>query len=192
MKDLRLFLMIILTVSVILSACGNSPDEPNTSADDQAQNSDSTEETNDESINEDSTGNDSNNDSNENEDAPTNNASGLKEQYLQKLHDTKKETDAMKPIDDTTFALKKVEGDRYDIWDGLLNEIYGVLEEQLSAEEMEQLRIKQREWIANRDATAKEASLKYEGGTMEQLEYVAVVNNLTVERCFELVEGYMK
>ena len=192
MKDHRLFLMIILTVSVILSACGNTSDEPNTTADDQEQNSDSAEETNDEAMYEDSTGNDSNNNSNENVDAPTNNASGLKKEYIQKLHDTKKETDAMEPIDNTTFALKKVEGDRHDIWDGLLNEIYAVLEEQLSTEEMEQLRKEQREWIVYRDATAKEASLKYEGGTMEQLEYVAVANNLTVERCFELVEGYMK
>ena len=192
MKDYRLFLMVILTVSVILSACGNTSDKPNTTADDQAQNSDSTEETNDEAMNEDSTGNDSNNNLNENVDAPTKNASSLKEEYLQKLHDTKKETDAMEPIDNTTFALKKVEGDRHDIWDGLLNEIYAVLEKQLPAEEMEQLRKEQREWIVHRDATAKEASLKYEGGTMEQLEYVAVANNLTVERCFELVEEYLK
>ena len=78
------------------------------------------------------------------------------------------------------------------MWDGLLNEIYAVLEEQLPVEEMEQLRKEQREWIANRDAAAKEASLKYEGGTMEQLEYVAVANKLTEERCFELVEKYMK
>ena len=74
----------------------------------------------------------------------------------------------------------------------MLNEIYGVLKEQLTQEAMDQLRKEQREWIAERDATAKKASLKYEGGTMEQLEYVAVVNNLTEERCFELVEDYMK
>ncbi|HEY2420446.1 MAG TPA: lysozyme inhibitor LprI family protein [Neobacillus sp.] len=98
------------------------------------------------------------------------------------------------PIDDTTFALKKVEGDTYDILDGLLNEIYGVLKEQLPSEEMDQLRKEQREWLTYRDNTAKEASLKYKAGTMEQeqYEYTRVENNLTEERCFDLVEDYMK
>src|SRR5699024_6409982 len=50
----------------------------------------------------------------------------LKEEYLQKVNNAKKEVEKMRenPIDDTTFALKKVEGDTYDLLDGLLNEIY--------------------------------------------------------------------
>ena len=88
--------------------------------------------------------------------------------------------------------MKKVEDDRWKIWDGLLNEIYGVLKEQLSTEEMDQLRKEQRNWINHRDATALEASKKYEGGTQETLEYSAVAANLTEERCFKLVEIYMK
>ena len=118
----------------------------------------------------------------------------IKEEYLQKLNDTKKETNEMRenPADETTFALKEVEGNLYDIWDGLLNEIYETLQHQLSAEEMDQLKEEQRAWIEHRDSTAKEASLIYEGGTMEQLEYVRTENNLTEERCYELVEAYMK
>ncbi|MEH7347022.1 lysozyme inhibitor LprI family protein, partial [Bacillus sp. JJ1532] len=73
-----------------------------------------------------------------------------------------------------------------------LNEVYGVLKEQLTTEEMNQLRKEQRNWITYRDDTALEASLKYQGGTMEHLEYVAVLANLTEERCYELVEDYMK
>ncbi|ASK64464.1 hypothetical protein CFK37_18245 [Virgibacillus phasianinus] len=57
---------------------------------------------------------------------------------------------------------------------------------------MDQLRKEQRQWIEYRDNTAKEASLKYEGGTMEQYEYVREENNLTEGRCFELVKEYMK
>lgn len=118
----------------------------------------------------------------------------LKEEYLNKLNETKKKVEEMRenPMDETTFALKKIEGDAFDILDGMLNEIYGVLEETLPTEEMEQLRIEQREWLDYRDNTAKEASLQYKGGTMEQYEYVRVENNLTQERCFELVENYMK
>ncbi|MGD6842449.1 lysozyme inhibitor LprI family protein [Bacillus infantis] len=87
--------------------------------------------------------------------------------------------------------MKKVENDRWEIWDDRLNEIYGVLQEQLPAEEMESLREEQRDWLKERDARALEASLKYEGGTQEHLEYVAVLANLTEERCYELVETYM-
>ncbi|WP_053217573.1 lysozyme inhibitor LprI family protein [Virgibacillus senegalensis] len=116
----------------------------------------------------------------------------LKEEYLAKLKDAKKETEAIEAQDTSTYALKKVENDRWDIWDELLNEIYGVLKEQLSPEEMDRLREEQRNWIKFRDERALEASLKYKGGTQEHLEYVAVLANLTEERCFELVEGYMQ
>ena len=116
-----------------------------------------------------------------------------KEVYLKKLNKTKKEMDKIRRNSkgEITYALKKVEGDRFDVWDGLLNEIYEVLKKKLPSEEMDQLRKEQREWITYRDKSAKEASLKYKGGTMEQLEYTTVLNNLTEERCFELVENYM-
>lgn len=199
---------MLLTMSllfvILLAACGSSSDESN-ALEDQSEENQSSQNTEDDSANEDSTDDASNTDdnhsaneeadpSNNEEDSSADTTASLKEEYLQKVNDAKNEVDEMRanPIDDTTIAMKKVEGDAFDIWDGLLNEIYEVLEKQLPAEEMEQLRKEQREWIDNRDQTAKEASLKYEGGTMEQLEYVKVENDLTEERCFELVENYMK
>lgn len=118
----------------------------------------------------------------------------LKEDFLLELNVTKAETAELRasPTDDTTYAMKAIEGKLFNIWDGLLNEIYGILEDQLSAEDMEALRIEERAWIKYRDSTAKEASLKYKGGTQEQLEYVTVLNNITADRCFELVENYME
>jgi len=116
----------------------------------------------------------------------------LKEKYLKKLKETKVETDQKVSSDESTYALKNLEGERFAVWDGLLNEIYKELENQLPTNKMDQLRIEQRSWLDYRDRTAKKASLKYEGGTMEQLEYVAVENILTEERCFKLVENYMK
>ena len=98
----------------------------------------------------------------------------------------------MEATDSSNYALKKVENERWELWDKLLNEIYGVLEEQLSQEEMDQLRAEQRNWLKYRDDSALEASQKYKGGTQEQLEYVAVLANLTEQRCYELVENYMK
>ncbi|GIN58319.1 lysozyme inhibitor LprI family protein [Lederbergia ruris] len=214
MKSNRKILMTMsLILVILLAACGSSSNESNAALEDQSEENQSSQDTMDNSADEDSIDNNantdntdtddnnanekvdpSNNEPTKEEDLSANTTANLKEEYLQKLNDAKNEVEEMRknPIDDTTIAMKKVEGDAYDIWDGLLNEIYKALEKQLPAEEMEQLRKEQREWIDNRDHTAKEASLKYEGGTMEQLEYVKVENDLTEERCFELVENYMK
>jgi uncharacterized protein YecT (DUF1311 family) len=118
--------------------------------------------------------------------------SSRKEEYLKKLSTAKIATEELAATDTSTYALKKVENDRWDIWDKLLNDIYGVLKEQLSKEEMDKLRVEQREWIKYRDNSAAEASKKYKGGTQEQLEYVAVLANLTEERSYVLVKDYMK
>lgn len=115
----------------------------------------------------------------------------LKEEYLKKLNDTKKETENLKATDPSTYAEKKVANDRWEIWDGLLNEIYGVLKEQLPPEEMDHLRQEQRNWIEYREDSALEASSEYKGGTQEHLEYVIMLAKLTEERCYELVEEYV-
>lgn len=126
------------------------------------------------------------------ESAKDNTTASLKDEYFQKLQDTKTKVDQIKPEDSSTYALKAVEDYKYEIWDDLLNEIYRVLQEQLTDVEMDSLREKQREWIDYRDATALEASKKYEGGTQEHLEYSAVIAKLTEDRCYVLVEDYMQ
>lgn len=117
-----------------------------------------------------------------------------KETYTMKINAVKEVSEHRreKPSDQSTYDMKHVEGDLWDLWNVLLNEIYGVLKEQLPEKEMNALRQEQRAWIQFRDKSAKEASLVYEGGTMEQLEYMMVENKLTEERCSELVDQYMK
>ncbi|HWK23694.1 MAG TPA: lysozyme inhibitor LprI family protein [Ureibacillus sp.] len=115
-----------------------------------------------------------------------------KEEYLQKLKSTKDKVNKLKAPDSSTYALKNLENQRWEIWDDLLNEIYGVIKEQLPPAEMEKLREEQRNWIKYRDKTAFKASYKYQGGTQELLEYVSVLANVTEERCYELVNKYMK
>ncbi len=217
MKSHRKFFVGILTVVFVLmlAACGNTSDESGAKIEKHAKDDQSTQNKKDDSLKINSTENDSQKDNSladsidkGNEEVKkdtTNNVSekegtsstkniALKEDYLHKLDDAKSKVKEIRdhPIDDTTIALKKVESDVFDIWDGLLNEAYGVLQEQLPSIEMAQLRKEQREWLTHRDHTSKKASLKYEGGTMEQYEYVRVENNLTEARCYELVEKYMK
>jgi uncharacterized protein YecT (DUF1311 family) len=188
MKNSRKILIAIGTLVILLAACASSSDESSDVLDNHSEDSSSPN---------DSTDTDNNNESGDTtnnvpaKEEPTTVAS-LKDEYLKKLNDTKKETEELEATDSSTYAMKKVANDRWEIWDQLLNEVYGVLKEELTTEEMDQLRKEQLKWIKYRDDAAKEASLKYEGGTQEQLEYVTVLANLTEERCYELVEDYMK
>ncbi|AWE07313.1 hypothetical protein DCE79_07960 [Lysinibacillus sp. 2017] len=123
--------------------------------------------------------------------ADTNTSEIKKEEYLKKLN-AMEESDKNIEAGTTMVELNEQASERYKKWDAELNEIYEVLKAQLSAEQMNKLREEQRNWIKHRDETAKEASLKYEGGSMEPLEYVTTLANLTRDRCYELVEKYMK
>lgn len=220
MKKNRKFLIVMLTV--ILGACGNSSAESNAELDNQSSSSSLTQDVNADLSNKDSTNEDKNTPENAsegsdntqtdneediaNDTATSSNAEGLsksssgngeimeskKDEYLQKLNNAKNVTQEFKASDSSTYALKKVENDRWAIWDELLNEIYGVLKEQLQPVEMDRLREEQQNWMKYRDESALEASLKFKGGTQEYLEYVTVLVNLTEERCHELVEDYIK
>lgn len=116
---------------------------------------------------------------------------GQKAEYLKKLNGME-ESDRNSDAGTTMVEMQEQEEARYKKWDAELNTIYGILEEQLDPDEMEQLRTEQREWITHRDKSAEEASQKYEGGTMAPLEYVATQAELTKERCYELVAEYME
>lgn len=203
-------LSIILSTFVficLLAACGNGSQETSEGVDKEkpsseiadnletTSGSDTQEET--ENLNENSqknqtgTEDEAANDDSNNTEAEPSTTESLKEDYLEKLNETKIEAEKLEAEDSSTYALKAVEDFKYEIWDDLLNDIYSVLEEQLSAEKMDTLRAEQREWIEFRDATALATSKEYEGGTQEHLEYSAVLAKLTEERCYDLVEMYM-
>ncbi len=102
----------------------------------------------------------------------------------------------MKDLDDlkggSTLEMKSAAKEEYEIWDRALNEIYGVLQKQLSSDDMNKLKDEEIKWIASRDEQAKKDSLKYKGGTAETLIYAISLGQSTKERCYELVEKYMK
>lgn len=114
-----------------------------------------------------------------------------KGEYLEKLNEME-EVDRYAEAGTTIADLEEQETERYEKWDQELNTIYGLLTEQLSTEDMDDLREDQRDWIDYRDETAKESSLEYEGGSTEALEYVATQVTLTRERCYLLVAQYME
>lgn len=217
MKDIRMILIVILTACIFsLAACGSSDKEDAESSSDgsdqqvndetpirdAAQNSnknttgtateniDSRQSVDKKSSAENKQTNDVAKSANTTGDIPN----SKKASYIKRLNDTKKASDEkIEHLKETsTYALKNEHGQRYDGWDAILNEIYGVLKEQLAPEKMGKLRMEQRNWLTFRDDTALEASQKYKGGTQEHLEYVIVLADLTENRCFELVEKYME
>ncbi|HBJ1648113.1 DUF1311 domain-containing protein [Clostridium botulinum] len=102
----------------------------------------------------------------------------------------------MKDLDDlkggSTLEMKSAAKEEYERWDRALNEIYGVLQKQLSSDDMNKLKDEEIKWIESRDEQAKKDSLKYKGGTAETLIYGMSLGQSTKERCYELVEKYMK
>ncbi|CEG22638.1 hypothetical protein BN1080_01569 [Planococcus massiliensis] len=92
----------------------------------------------------------------------------------------------------STAALKAGEAESLRRWDKALNEIYSVIRSQLSSEEMEELRLKQLDWISARDQQAAEAAAEFADGTLESVAQLSTVRELTKERCFFLVNTYLK
>ena len=118
---------------------------------------------------------------------------GNKEIYTKKLDDLEASLADLEETanNSTQTEMNIAESDIAKKWDGALNEIYGVLQDNLTSDEMSQLKAEEKEWINQRDETAKKESSKYEGGSLEPFEYASVVAKLTKERCYELVENYM-
>ena len=120
--------------------------------------------------------------------------SGTKEKYLKQLNDI---DNSLSDLNNqynsgTQTEMHEAKSEILSKWDNALNEIYGVLKKQLSADEMSSLKEEQRNWIKKRDQKAKEESSVFTGGTMEATIYVSTQAQLTKERSYELVQRYMK
>ncbi|AOZ92666.1 lysozyme inhibitor LprI family protein [Paenibacillus crassostreae] len=117
-----------------------------------------------------------------------------KDEYIQKLNEIEEGLADLQDLynEGTTVSMTAAADETYKRWDAALNEIYNDLKQQLSTSEMAKLKQEQLDWITSRDETAKEESLEYEGGTMESLQYILTLSRVTKERCYELVDLYMK
>lgn len=118
--------------------------------------------------------------------------SALKNKYLAELDALSKEDEAIHATAGTTKEMKIAASKSYELWDAELNKIYGVLKQNLSKNEMEALKQKQRQWINYRDSQAEEAFNSVGRGTMGPLLEMETKASLTKDRCYELVDLYMK
>lgn len=118
-----------------------------------------------------------------------------KQMYLNKLNtlaDNLDETRDERYAGPTTLDITEAASDEYKQWDDILNEIYSVLEQQLSQEDMDKLRAEEIEWINTKELKSKEAADKYKGGSIAPYMSIDSQIGSTKERCYELVNQYMK
>ncbi len=114
----------------------------------------------------------------------------IKAKYIDKLDAINNEVNGLR-YGETTLEMKETSLKVFKKWDDALNEIYNKLKNKLSSSEMERLKKSQQDWIKRRDKRAKEDSLKSEGSSMEEIEYIESLSRTTKERCYELVENYL-
>lgn len=76
----------------------------------------------------------------------------------------------------------------YMIWDNLLNELWGILKENLDQETMDTLLKEQRIWITEKEVAVKEAGAAFSGGSMATLAANQKAAELTKARVQVLVE----
>lgn len=120
--------------------------------------------------------------------------SNLQDKYLQKAADVEvavdKLEDEINPVG-TTEIIEFSSG-AYTMWDDLLNEIWGVLGEEMPKSNFEQLRKEQLEWIAEKEATADSI---YDGspnqGTAARVEAMYSKWDYTEERVYYLINNFM-
>lgn len=117
-----------------------------------------------------------------------------KKKYIDKLNSIEAgiKKDFPSSYSDTTIKMKEALGQAYKRWDDTLNDIYGDLKNELNPDVMKELKNEQINWITYRDNTAKKESEEFKGGTLEGVQYIDSMGRVTKERCYELVEKYMK
>jgi len=120
------------------------------------------------------------------------NEESKKQEYIKKLDNIELGFKDFDKSEKTTKDMRDHANERYKQWDVVLNEIYGVLKNQLSVNDMKNLQDEEIQWIKKRDAKAKEDSAEAKGGTIEPVLYAGSLAQSTKERCYELVDKYMK
>jgi len=123
------------------------------------------------------------------------NTYSTKQLYLEKLSDLEDSLNAsLKEKYDSGITQQIVEAasEEFEKWDDMINEVWSELKGQLAEEDMDKLTEEQINWIKSRDEKSEAAANEVKGGTMEPLSRVTSLAISTKERCYELVNEYMK
>lgn len=106
--------------------------------------------------------------------------------YTKEASDLLKNAIENEPLNQNELNAKSQ--DLFEMWDRTLNMLWETLEATLDDESMEELRIKQREWITEKERAMEEAGAEVEGGSMQPMVMNLRAAALTEERVYELME----
>jgi Uncharacterized protein conserved in bacteria len=132
------------------------------------------------------------NKSNTNSESDADSQKTEKEKYKEKLDKIQLGFDGFDYDAAPTNDLYQEECKEHKEWDDELNNIYGILKVQLSPSDMKKLQNEEIQWIKDRDAKAKKDASEMAGGSMEKVLYEGSLVKSTRERCYVLVDKYMK
>ena len=88
----------------------------------------------------------------------------------------------------TQSDMNELSQEIYIIWDDLLNELWGILKENLDQETMDKLLKEQRTWIADKESKVKQEAAEFAGGSMAALAANQKAAELTKERAYVLAK----
>lgn len=121
--------------------------------------------------------------------------SAIKRNYLNELNEINEKANVLinGNINDTQYQINQSSVQVYNLWNNELNKIYSSLKTTLTSEEMLKLQKEEINWIIYKEKIIKKDSVKnYEGGSVYDSALNIKLANLTKERCYYLVNNYIK
>lgn len=118
-------------------------------------------------------------------------AKKLAADFLAEFADIEKQSEELKnsidndDLSQTDYNLKT--GDLYTLWDNCLNDLWSVLNQTLSKEEMDKLTEEENTWISDKEKQIADAGAEVEGGSMQPMVENMKGASLTEARVRELV-----
>ena len=88
---------------------------------------------------------------------------------------------------ETQLEMNNNSAQMYKVIDDCLNELWDLVKYNTDDKAYQQILIKQREWISNKENQANEAAAEYEGESFAKTAYYDKLSELTMARCEELV-----
>lgn len=92
----------------------------------------------------------------------------------------------------TQLGMNIISGEQAKLYDGELNQIYGYLKENLDKEKFKELEKNEMAWIKKKEGKIAEIRKQYEGGSITPLMVNSEVAKESKERCYYLINNYMK
>ncbi len=89
-------------------------------------------------------------------------------------------------------AMNELAYEEYEMWNGLMTNLFIYLENTLDADAMTALNTEQETWSKERDAAVKKAADEFKGGSMEPLMEYGTNASKIRERVTKLMETYVK